>query len=79
MSDKLTVRIKGGYLVAEKSTDPDYPGIDIEFIPDTDNGKTFPRVLVEGPPEHSDENYPNLRTLVWADPDSEDYSHCIDF
>lgn len=69
-SNKLQTRVRGGVLEATVSPDADYPGIDIEFIPDerTDN-VCNPRVLVE---KLRDSNI--LRALIWADPDKEDYT-----
>lgn len=70
--------IKNGHLDIRVSTDPSYPGIDIEYISDKeaetpdDKLKTRPRVLVE-----NNENV--LRAVVWGDQDSEDYSDAIDF
>lgn len=50
----------------------DYPGVDVEFIRPDFNG-TNPRVLFELTPENE------LRCLIWANPDQEDYSHKISF
>lgn len=71
----IGLKVKGGELIATKSCDPDYPGIDIEFIQDNDNGSDLsrPRVLFELP------NDGKLRVLVWADKNSEDYTHEIEF
>ena len=73
MNDKLVVKLNGGHLVATISTDPDYPGIDIEYVSDKDNGENLsrPRVLVEWP--HDDV----LRALIWSNPSSEDYTEEI--
>ncbi len=70
----LTVPGKG-YFEAITSPEDDYPGIDVEFISDEDEGKTAsrPRVVFEYPAEGS------LRMLIWANKDSEDYSDCIEF
>lgn len=67
--------LQGGYLDIRASCDPDYPGMDLEFISDKENAdsKTRPRVLVEQNREDG-----QLRVLVWADPNSEDYSESID-
>ena len=75
MRDVIEVRVKGGYIVASVSSDPDYPGIDIEYVADSDNGLDMsrPRVLFE---------YPNdgcLRALIWNDHNSEDYTDEIEF
>lgn len=70
MSDQLVVKVNGGHLIATISQDPYYPGIDIEYVSDKDNGENLsrPRVLVEWP--HDD----TLRALIWNDPDNEDYT-----
>lgn len=71
----MIVKVKGGELVATKTFDPEYPGIDIEFISDSDNGSTLsrPRVLFECTKDGK------LRVLVWADEDNEDYTHKVEF
>lgn len=74
MNDVIIVKIDGGYLRAEKSYDPDYPGIDIEFISDNEDefALSRPRVLVEKPTDNG-----KLRTLIWNNPNSEDYAEEI--
>lgn len=79
METALTVRVKNGWLVATKSTDPDYPGIDVEYIADSDkiNVKDVlsrPRVLIEYPSNGSD----SLRALIWNNPYNEDYEEAVD-
>lgn len=70
--------IKNGHLDIRVSTDPDYPGLDIEYISDIEDHvsdeelKTRPRVLIE-------ESEGALRALIWANPLSEDYSESADF
>ena len=69
--------IKNGYLDIRASQDPDYPGLDIEYIDDSeskDNYHTRPRVLIECP-----EDTNTLRVLVWGNPDSEDFDTEIEF
>lgn len=75
-TQKIIVKIQGGHLVATESQDPDYPGIDVEFVPDSDNGEyaSRPRVLFEKPVEDGE-----LRALVWDDKNSEDYTNEIIF
>ena len=73
MPEEIVVNLPGrGNLVATKSSDPDYPGIDVEFIPTTDNGENLsrPRVLIEWPNQTNG----SLRALIWDDPNSEDYT-----
>ena len=75
-TQKIVVRIQGGYFVATEASDPDYPGIDVEFVSDSDNGEyaSRPRVLFERPVEDGE-----LRALVWDDKNSEDYTNEIIF
>lgn len=75
-TQKIIVKIQGGHLVATESQDTDYPGIDVEFVPDSDNGEhaSRPRVLFEKPVEDGE-----LRALVWDDKNSEDYTNEITF
>ena len=70
MSDRLVVKVKGGYLMATISQDPHYPGIDVEYIAKDDNGQNLsrPRVLVEYPLDDK------LRALIWTDPNDEDFT-----
>lgn len=72
----ISVPIRGGEIVASITPDPDYPGIDIEFIPADDDCETGsrPRVLFEYQKDGE-----TLRVLVWADKDNEDYTHQIVF
>lgn len=73
--DSMNIPLEGGTLIAERSLDPDYPGIDIEFIPDgnAETAYTYPRVVVEKPKGKK------LRCLVWGNKDSEDYTDKIEF
>lgn len=75
-SQKIVVKIQGGHIVATESLDSEYPGIDVEFISDSDNGgyASRPRVLFEKPVE-----YGELRVLVQDDKNSEDYTKEIIF
>ena len=75
----LEIAVPGGFLRAIKSTDPEYPGIDVEFIASVENKHygeflSRPRVLTEYSIEDNE-----LRTLIWADKTSEDYSEDISF
>ena len=75
--DEIRVYVKGGYLRANRSEDPDYPGIDIEFVPDNYDGTfTIPRILVEQPTERNDIQ---CRALVWEDKNNEDYTKEIEW
>lgn len=75
MDKTLVVHVEGGYLRADVSQDPFYPGIDIEFVPyNCVDGVTNPRILVEKPKDSN-----TLRALVWNDSKSEDYTDEIVF
>ena len=67
--------VTGLTLIAERSLDPDYPGIDMEFVPNgnTETPCTYPRVVIEKPKGEK------LRCLVWGIKDSEDYTDKIEF
>ena len=73
--EEIKVRVKGGYIRANASTDPDYPGIDVEFVSDDYNEETLsrPRVLFEKPTDDK------LRVLIWDDSGNEDYTKEILF
>lgn len=76
MNDILQIRLPNGYLVASISADPDYPGIDVEYVDDNDNETDLsrPRVLIEAPVE--DEG--NIRALIWNNPQDEDYTEDVE-
>lgn len=75
--DEIRVKVKGGYLRANPSDDPDYPGIDVEFVPDNYDGTfTIPRVLFEQPKDRTDIQ---CRALVWENKDDEDYTSEIEW
>ena len=73
--EQIKVRVKGGNLVASASRDSAYPGIDVEYVPDVDEGDqaSAPRVLFEYPEDGE------LHALVWTDKDKEDYTHKLGF
>ena len=78
-SGAMEVNVPGGVLRATKSLDPEYPGVDIEFIAaaeDRSCGKfqSRPRVLMLYKIEDNE-----LRVAIWADEKSEDYSGDIEF
>ena len=74
-SNMIIVNLPNGQLYARPSDDPDYPGIDVEFVADDDKGQNAsrPRVLIEQP------NGGHLRALIWTDPHDEDCTEEIDF
>ncbi len=73
------IPIANGVLKIDVSQDPMYPGIDIEFDTESDNIITRPRVLIEAPIDAETKVQNNLRAVIWADENSEDYSDCINF
>lgn len=74
MTNELRVRVKDGYLVASAAPDPEFPGIDIEFIPDNASDEdTNPRILFERPIMGP------VRALIWADKDDQDYTKEVVF
>lgn len=74
MNNKIIVSVKGGKLIATPSSDPNYPGIDIEFITDDDDNTSLsnPRVLVEQPCDST-----QIRALIWNNHLQEDYTEEI--
>lgn len=77
MIDKngIKVNVKGGSIIAQECADINYPGIDIEYVSDRDNGENAsrPRILFEFPKDGC------LRALIWDDKDNEDYTREIEF
>lgn len=72
---KTEVKGKGCFETIEYSNSEDYPGLDIEFIPENEDEiyGTNPRVLFECTPEGK------LRLLIWDDKNNEDYTKEIVF
>lgn len=73
----ITHTVKGvGTFYLTASQDEQYPGVDIELIPEKnskfDTGGTNPRILFEVP--RPDGQLEDLRALLWTDRNSEDYS-----
>ena len=75
MSNSLIVEVEGGYFRADPAFDPNYPGIDVEFIADNepDDAMSRPRVLFEKPIGEG------LSVLIWNNPNSEDCEEEIEF
>lgn len=73
--NEIDVLVEGGYIRANVAQDEDYPGIDVEFVSNKpqEDALSFPRVLFEKPKDD------DLRALIWADPNDEDYSDEIEF
>lgn len=74
--DTLQIRLPNGYLVATISQDPDYPGVDIEYVDDNERETDLsrPRVLVEAPIEDNGA----IRALIWNYSKNEDYTKDIE-
>lgn len=74
--NEIDVLVEGGYIRATAAQDENYPGIDVEFVPNKpqEDALSFPRVLVEKPLDSD-----NLRAVIWANPNDEDYSDEIKF
>lgn len=74
----LDVKVPGGILRARACIDLDYPGMDIEFIPDEKGGNvnavSLPRVLIEKPVDNG-----KLRAIVWSDELKEDPTLKVEF
>ncbi len=70
--------IKNGQLRLDVCPEEDYPGIDVEYVSDSeDKNRTkasLPRVVIECPKDTNE-----LRALVWNNPDEEDYTDEIVF
>lgn len=74
-SDSILVKTSHGVLNAVQSPDKDYPGIDVEYRPNgvsEDYSATLPRVRFETADGE-------LRVLIWAKADIDDYTHIIRF
>ena len=73
----IDVDVAGGFLRATACTDPNYPGIDIEFIPDKNGNPdavSLPRVLFEKSVKDG-----QLRAIVWGDEMKEDPTIKVEF
>ncbi len=69
--------IKNGYLDIRVSIDSNYPGLDVEYIDESEEWKdkpmaSRPRVLIECP-----EDTKELRALIWNNLDKEDYQEGV--
>ena len=71
---EMQIRFDDGFIRVNLNEDPEYPGVDIEFIPNNMSDAQFaPRVLFERPRGEY------VRALAWTNPDSEDCSEEIEF
>lgn len=73
VAQEFSVDVPGGKLEVIKVMDPEYPGVDVCFVPDVESETALstPRVLIERPKDG------HLRALVWDDPNNEDYTYNI--
>lgn len=72
----IRFQTKYGTWDIQESADPSYPGLDIEFEQDgIEETKpcTKPRCVIEFPNESCNK----MRILIWANPNSEDYTNEI--
>lgn len=72
----INTPVPGGHFETDINTDPTYPGIDSQFIPDesaSNDIKSFPRVRFEKIINEE------LRVMVWNDLQNEDYTQKIKF
>ena len=69
MYDEL--KIKTGKIIVQESSDEEYPGVWMEFMKDEEakSCQSRPAVKMEYNPSTR-----QVRILVWADPDCEDYT-----
>lgn len=91
MADKVYLEAGKAYYIKTKTGElevfvspesENYPGVDIEFIPNkAEDAVTYPRVVFEEAVQ-SDEGTRvgcELRALIWNDPQQEDYTDKIVF
>lgn len=74
---EFEVRLPSSVIDGNISCDPEYPGIDLEYVPpfeNEENPTTRPRVVMEMPSSTRE-----LSAMIWSDPNSEDYSRKIVF
>lgn len=70
---EINIPLENGYMNINASQDPEYKGVDMEYVPEKENPEnpsTRPRILIENPAETPH----NLNIYVWSDPKSEDYT-----
>ena len=73
--------VPGGCLEVCAELDEAYPGVDVEFISNSEEPKdvrSSPRVLVEKAYDEEKEEFGKLRCLVWNDRAQEDYNEEIE-
>lgn len=71
---EMQIKFSDGYIRVNLIEDPEYPGVDIEFVPNDMADEQFAsRILFERPTGEY------VRALAWTNPNSEDYSEEIEF
>lgn len=79
------IPIKNGVLRIDVSQDPNYPGIDVEYIDDNepaDCEKVRPRILIESEMNPDTEEMGPITARVWFNPNNEDdyeITECEDY
>lgn len=70
------IPLENGYLDIRVSHNPYYPGLDVEYISDNPypGAHSHPRVVIEAPIDEDTGEQNLLRTLIWANRKSEDYT-----
>lgn len=71
----ITHTVEGlGTFYISASQDPEYPGMEIELVPEQgsafDTGGTNPKILIEAP--CSDNKFEPLRALIWNNSNTDD-------
>lgn len=75
----ITVPVLGGEIRVTVCGDPNYPGVDVEYVADSDEGQNPSRPRVTMEMTMVDEGSSLLRALVWTDPEKEGYTKVISF
>jgi len=79
-SDKIEVSTVFGTLFAQKSADPNYPGIYLCLKKEGQGGEHERQLaLSEATPDHPQDGNTALRLLVWGSEDIEDYTNAFTF
>lgn len=74
------IPLENGYLDIRVSQDPDYPGLDVEYISDNPHPEALPnpRVTIETPYDVDTGGYNLLRALIWTYRKSKKYTYEIE-
>ena len=76
--DQIKIQVRGGYIRAMPSNNPDWPGIWVEFVRDNEPEDTIsrPQILFE---QTEDEESGEARILIWENPKEEDSTQEVEF